>query len=156
MFLVRLIYASRISDEFIIDDVKDIVNKATRSNALNDITGLLCFNRNYFLQCIEGERDVVNATFNRISKDVRHEEITLVDYCEITEREFTDWAMEYVPESHVSMTLTRKFSANRVFNPLNMSGASCHHFIRAIRGASMRDSNDVANEDIGIPPNSEN
>ncbi len=151
MYLVRLIYASRISDEFRINDLKGIVKTAVRRNAANDITGLLCFNRNYFLQCIEGERSVVNETFNLICRDSRHEKVTLVSYEDITEREFTDWAMEYVPESKVSMALTRKYSAGRIFKPFEMSGESCLMFIRAIRGASQWPSEDVAGEDADMP-----
>lgn len=151
MFLVRLIYASRISDVFKIEDVKDIVAKAIKRNAQNDITGLLCFNRNYFLQCIEGEREVVNKTFSKICADTRHEKVTMLSYEEITEREFTDWAMEYVPESQVSMALTRKYSASCIFNPFEMSGPSSHMFIKAIRGASLRDKSDIDKEDEHAP-----
>lgn len=151
MFLVRLIYASKISSAFEIEHVKDIVEKATRRNIKNDITGLLCFNRNYFLQCIEGERSVVNETFNKICADERHERVTMMSYDEIKEREFTDWAMEYVPESQVSMALTRKYSASCIFNPFEMSGESSKLFIKAIRGASLRDTDDVAKEDQDAP-----
>lgn len=61
MFLVRLVYASQISDHFSADDIESILKKARKNNKKLNVTGLLCFNRKYFLQCLEGSRTNVNT-----------------------------------------------------------------------------------------------
>lgn len=48
MELVRLVYASQISDEFNETDIVNILETARSNNLKNGVTGLLCFNRKYF------------------------------------------------------------------------------------------------------------
>ncbi|MFT6154311.1 MAG: hypothetical protein ACJA1X_001663 [Bermanella sp.] len=56
MFLTRLVYASTISENFNCDDIEGILAVARKNNKQNNITGMLCFNRKYFLQCLKGSR----------------------------------------------------------------------------------------------------
>ena len=69
MFLTRLVYTSKISDVFESSDIENILVTARRENERNNITGMLCFNRKYFLQCLEGSREDVNQTYHRILND---------------------------------------------------------------------------------------
>ena len=46
-----------------------------------------------FLQVLEGEFEAVNAIFERISRDVRHENVQVISFAEIEKRKFSEWAM---------------------------------------------------------------
>jgi hypothetical protein len=129
MYLVRLIYASTISSDFTPEDMDQILETARRINHKNDVTGLLCFNRNYFLQCLEGGRGAVNATYHRILKDPRHDNVVLLDYREIVKREYRKCSMAYVPEKMLTDDINLMYSNSRKFDPYSMKGKSAHEMM---------------------------
>lgn len=135
MYLVRLVYASMISEAFNHEDIPSILEAAREQNRKKDVTGLLCFSRKIFLQCLEGSRTNVNETYHRILNDPRHERIVLLDYKEILEREFDEWAMGYIPESSLTKPVNLKYSGSIEFDPYDMSGESAHRLMVELRQA---------------------
>lgn len=135
MFLTRLVYTSTISDSFNNDDITAILETARKQNGKKNVTGMLCFNRKYFLQCLEGSRTNVNQTYYNILNDPRHCNIIMLDYKEITMREFSDWSMGYMPESNLTAPINLKFSGTDDFNPYAMSGESAHQMMLALKNA---------------------
>jgi hypothetical protein len=133
MFLVRLIYTSRITSGFGPEEVSSILEKARISNSKNEVTGLLCFNNTFFLQCIEGSRKKVNETYHKILNDKRHSDILMLNYCEIIEREFDKWSMGYMPQSSLTKPLNLKYSGTAHFDPYEMSGESAHRLMLALK-----------------------
>ena len=133
MYLARLIYTSTKSDEFAPDDIAMILNEAKNENIKNNVTGILYFNRNYFLQCLEGSRDDINATYQRIIKDPRHKHPVLLQYKEITHREFDSWSMGYVPETSATDPINLKFSSSKNFTPYEMSGESAFQLLMTLK-----------------------
>ncbi|MBD3670640.1 MAG: BLUF domain-containing protein [Gammaproteobacteria bacterium] len=129
MYLVRLIYVSKIANGFGADDIEHILDTARTKNKADNITGLLCFGSDIFLQCLEGSRAKVNAAYHRILNDSRHEDIVMLDYQEIIEREFSEWSMGYVPESSLTAPLNLKYSGNNVFDPYKMTGESTQRLL---------------------------
>jgi hypothetical protein len=126
MYLTRLVYASSINATFKSEDIEDILSEARLHNEKNNVTGMLCFNRKYFLQCLEGSRTAVNTTYHKILNDPRHSRIIMLDYKEITSREFDQWSMGYMPESSLTAPINIKYSGNSDFSPYDMSGESAH------------------------------
>lgn len=133
MFLTRLVYASTISENFNCDDIETILSAARKHNKKNNVTGMLCFNRKYFLQCLEGSRTNVNQTYHKILNDSRHSHIVLLDYKEITRREFGAWSMGYMPESSLTAPMNLKYSGKSEFIPYEMSGESAHQMMLELR-----------------------
>ena len=133
MFLVRLIYVSEISEYFTPDDIESILTTARKCNTAKDVTGLLCFNRKYFLQCLEGSRTNVNQIYHKILNDKRHQRIIMLDYKEINAREFDKWSMGYMPESSLTKGLNIKYSGSATFEPYDMTGDSAHLLMLALR-----------------------
>ena len=133
MFLTRLVYASTISEDFNCDDIEDILAVARKNNKQNNITGMLCFNRKYFLQCLEGSRTNVNNAYHKILNDNRHSRIVMLDYKEITMREFSAWAMGYMPESSLTAPTNLKYSGKSEFIPYEMSGESAHQMMLELK-----------------------
>ena len=126
MYLVRLVYASRISNCYSPDDIEDILKIAKANNHETGVTGILCFSRKYFLQCLEGGRQAVNKTYHQILNDPRHEQIVLLDYRQIDQREFSRWGMAYVPEQAMTDDINLLFSRSRDFDPYSISGEGAH------------------------------
>ncbi|MFY8273894.1 BLUF domain-containing protein [Pseudoalteromonas sp. SSDWG2] len=126
MYLIRLIYASRVQDNFNTDDVAQILEASRKNNRKADITGLLCFNHKYFLQCLEGSRARVNSLYQRILHDQRHQDILLLSYGEVAERHFSNWSMGYIPETAITRDVALRFSGKGEFNPYEMTGPSAH------------------------------
>lgn len=124
MFLTRLIYVSTITEKFGDTSLEDILKIGRLNNTKNGITGMLYFKNKYFLQCLEGERSVINATYNKIRNDERHSNIVLLEYNQIEMREFKDWCMGYIPSSKLTDDLILQFSPSAVFTPYEMSGTS--------------------------------
>jgi hypothetical protein len=133
MFLIRLIYASKISPTFPYEEINSIVSTSESNNKLVNVTGVLCYSNKYFLQCLEGTRDNVNSLYDKILKDKRHYDATILKYDEVAEREFNDWSMGYIPPAKFSEALVTKFSGEKDFNPYNMNGDRCHKLLKALR-----------------------
>ncbi|MBB6124836.1 hypothetical protein FHS92_002589 [Sphingobium subterraneum] len=68
---------------------------AQRSNAAKGITGMLVVGGRRFLQALEGERDVVKMTFDRIARDPRHMGIVTLGDTPIASRSFAQWSMGF-------------------------------------------------------------
>jgi len=88
-----LIYKSRCKGMADWDLVNSILTSSAHNNPANDITGLLVASETHFLQVLEGEFESVNETFERISRDTRHDKVQLISFTEVEERLFGDWAM---------------------------------------------------------------
>lgn len=133
MFLVRLIYASQPSKSFKPEDIEKILVSARQNNVAKVVTGLLYFNQNYFLQCLEGSRSAVNEIYHRILRDDRHQMPLILEYTEIRERDFSKWEMAYLPETETTRKLYAKFSGLTEFSPYHMRGDSCHKLMIELR-----------------------
>lgn len=129
MFLVRLVYASTKSDQWPEAGIEDILATAQANNPSSHVTGLLCFNRKYFLQCLEGSRDAVNTIYHHILNDTRHQDQVLLKYEETAARDFDSWSMGYVPESSLTSQVLLKYSGSSAFDPYKMSGDNAHRLL---------------------------
>ena len=78
--LVRLMYASRAAEHIGADDLAAILKVSKANNPAAGITGVLCscLSNGIFMQVLEGGRDAVNALYNRITRDERHRDPTLL------------------------------------------------------------------------------
>lgn len=135
MHLTRLIYTSTMCEGVNVSNIEEIIDTARENNQPLNITGLLCFNRNYFLQCLEGSRADVNAVYQKILKDNRHTNVEMLDYIEIQDREFGDWSMGYVPSSDITTSLNLKHSGTSEFNPYTMTGDAAYSLMRDLKSS---------------------
>jgi hypothetical protein len=129
MHLIRLIYASKISSHFSQGDIDHILESSSRNNPRFHLSGILTFNDDYFLQCIEGSRVNVNQLYHKILTDNRHYDPAIVKYEEIDQRDFSEWMMGYIPIKKVSGDLVKRYSGEKGFNPYSMSGSACHKLL---------------------------
>lgn len=80
-------------------DLGAIFLSARHNNREQDITGALLVTERYFVQTLEGAEDAVRALYDRIEKDSRHDEVTLLQAGTAGERVFGRWAMARVGAS---------------------------------------------------------
>lgn len=90
----QLVYISSLRRGMAVDPAA-ILDQARRNNARARVTGLLFFDGKRFLQALEGEDAVIDATFARIRQDERHHALVVLSDRAIDTREFGDWAMAY-------------------------------------------------------------
>ncbi len=121
MSIVQLIYASSVSEGLSVMEIKVLVEKAQISNKALSVTGFLCANSQYFLQCIEGEEVVIDALFQKISKDSRHHSITILKKRKVESQQFRAWSMGAVLDIDRHRNIVDGFFPDGVFNPSLLS-----------------------------------
>jgi len=120
--LVRLMYASRATDEVDQDALVAILKRAKAHNPSIGVTGVLCFSSGVFLQVLEGGRSAVSALYNRITTDPRHRDVVLLSYEEVDERRFAVWSMGQANMSRLNPALLLKYSETATLDPYVVSG----------------------------------
>ena len=93
MSLRRIIYTSQASEQFTKRKLLDLLHTSRGYNTIDNISGLLMHKDGYFLQIIEGEHDVVEDLFQRLSNDTRHKNIKMILDRSVESRLFSNWAM---------------------------------------------------------------
>lgn len=124
MLLTRLIYASRAADALTAADHEQILEASRRNNGKAGVTGILAFGAREFLQCLEGSREAVNATYARILGDPRHQDVQLIDCREIERRWFGEWGMHGLAPSRLTRQRVLRFSDRELFTPTRMPAAN--------------------------------
>lgn len=130
--LVRLIYASRSATDITSKLLADILSKAQVHNPEHGITGLLCYDNDIFVQVVEGGRAEVNGLFQQLACDPRHQDVTLLQYCEITERRYANWSMGMVALNKLNMSLLLRYSSNPQFDPFRVSGETTARLLETL------------------------
>lgn len=102
-------------------DVGRILMQSRKNNPKIEVGGVLYFSNNYFFQCLEGEQDVVNDLYQRISTDPRHKDIQTLSVKRINQRMFSNWSMKYVTTEDQVVQLIKKHGMAE-FNPYEFDG----------------------------------
>lgn len=91
-----IIYCSKLipQNESVQTILADINSKASRKNSQYNITGLLIFENNHFIQAVEGDDMQVDLLIDKISKDQRHEQMTILVDKPVQQRHFNNWNMD--------------------------------------------------------------
>ena len=77
----------------------DIFRVARSENEAAGITGALLITDHWFVQALEGDTATVQSLYERICRDDRHENVTLIEAQPVPERVFSRWAMAQVSAS---------------------------------------------------------
>ncbi|WP_407050994.1 BLUF domain-containing protein [Methyloraptor flagellatus] len=105
------------------DLVKVILSACTAYDAASGLSGALAFSDRYFVQGMEGERELLTRQFLKISQDERLSHLTLCHCEEIAVRRFVGWTVAFA--GHNSEALDRLFLRHSVTNhldPTRMTG----------------------------------
>lgn len=99
--LHRLVYRSSLSvpasAERRREMVAAILDVSRRRNAAAGLTGALLHAGEGVVQVLEGPLQPLEDTYDRISADLRHTGLVLLQFVPIAERSFPEWRMALVP-----------------------------------------------------------
>jgi len=129
MRLVRLVYVSRMTPECDTLALQEILEVSRRKNEDRDITGVLCYDPRFFMQCLEGPRAAVNELYADIVHDSRHKDVTLLEYCDVRERQFADWSMAFLKAADLDQETLRKHAVGERFDPYALGAEQARDFL---------------------------
>lgn len=116
MALIHLIYVSTARAAADAAMLETILATSSRNNTRDEITGMLLYAGGTFMQVLEGEESVVDATHHRIEHDPRHTGIFVLERAPIAERSFSQWSMGF------RQVGTADVEANPAFAPFFSEG----------------------------------
>ncbi len=120
--LVRLLYASRAAQAVTQSTIDSIMQQSRTHNPAQGITGVLCYGGDVYMQALEGGRGPVNALYNRIVLDARHQQVMLLHYEEVSERRFAGWTMGQVNLANVNPSVLLKYLEKAELDPFAVPG----------------------------------
>lgn len=98
--LHKIVYCSRnlIQGEqpFRGTEVAQILKASRKNNQQLNVTGALLYSSTFFAQVLEGPRQSIEKIFERIQRDDRHGEVTVLESSASDQRDFPDWSMAHV------------------------------------------------------------
>ncbi len=92
--IYQLAYVSGATSAFSVNALRRLAGGAARSNRLSNITGMLLYHNQRFLQLLEGDRQRVSELFTRICQDDRHDSILVLMQRSVPVRQFPTWSMK--------------------------------------------------------------
>ena len=141
MSLYRLLYVSENQIEAgqgaLARELSSILKASNRNNRPLGLTGALVFDDLWFLQVLEGERDDVWRTFERIRTDPRHDGVRLVEFLEVEERTFGNWWMGLAMRNERTRPHFAPFVQNNVLQVKTMRPAQILGLMRALAGLGL-------------------
>ncbi len=124
--LYRLVYASKnLFDGSEADaeaEVAQILAASRRNNAKAGVTGALMFNGGAFAQVLEGPQRGVEDTFERIQRDIRHGDVTVLECGPVPARSFDSWSMAFVGQSTKGQALWSGLATESGFDLGRLNG----------------------------------
>lgn len=130
--LISMTYVSRANSDVSAEDFNEILKQAQENNAANGITGMLIFNKDYFLQTIEGPRAQINRLLYGLIADQRHYDLQLLETREIKHREWAKWSMNYASPTEQNAAVYLKYSTTVNFNPYLLNAESANNLMREL------------------------
>ena len=91
----QLAYVSTAAAPWARLQLLELLGRSRASNATNDVTGMLLYRGDRFLQLLEGERSCVTELYGRIAVDRRHQDVTTVLARRRLTRQFASWTMAF-------------------------------------------------------------
>ena len=134
--LYRLVYYSHsrlaASAAAMADSVGSILDAARRNNPRLGVTGALMFNRGCFAQVLEGTRESVARTFERIQQDRRHGDVSLLEFAPAKARAFENWSMAFVGASVPDAATFGAIAGESRYDPAKMNAEALFEVLQAL------------------------
>jgi hypothetical protein len=128
MGIYQIVYYSRNTiygdEETYLKNVKRILAGARCNNKLREITGFLLSDRSWFFQVLEGEKQALAATLNKIYADTRHTGLTIIQNQLIVTRSFDNWSMGCSVKTPEKYTIFSRHGVGVQLDPRKLSAES--------------------------------
>jgi hypothetical protein len=124
MKLIRLTYFSRnrLSDWYASRDsgISEILAVSVANNLRDGVTGALICDERWFVQALEGAESKVSSAFERILRDQRHRDVSLVTMQAVNERRYPNCAMVCLFRNEDNDAVFRHYGEDEHFDPRQM------------------------------------
>jgi hypothetical protein len=91
-FLIYISAANQLMSDL---ELTDLLSHCRLRNSHDELTGMLLYKDGSFMQVLEGKKEDVFRTYERVQKDTRHKDIFLLREREIERRNFDGWSMGF-------------------------------------------------------------
>lgn len=105
--ILQTIYISEATDTMNSNSLLKILKASRAYNVKNDISGILLYRNNTFIQLLEGPKDKIECLYNKILLDKRHKNCFVILEQESKKRSYPNWSMGF-----------EDLSDDRVYNQL--------------------------------------
>jgi hypothetical protein len=120
--LAHLSYCSHAQSLIRQADLDSIVEASQRNNQRDDITGLLTYSGEVFVQFVEGPPEALRRLMDRLQSDPRHSDIIILSEGSAHERILAGWDMELVTREEAHRVLRDALSeADTYINVIGLS-----------------------------------
>ena len=131
--MLQLCYASeRIeSEQELLQELSDILATARNFNQQHQFHGVLYYSHGKFFQCLEGQTEIVESLFQRISRDARHHNVLRFEDAIVEQSHFSEWSMKYVHKhSEISSLFSRL--GFKQFEPHALQQSGISEFLKVL------------------------
>ncbi|MEQ8550314.1 MAG: BLUF domain-containing protein [Cyclobacteriaceae bacterium] len=90
-----LLYVSHTDNTFSQGELELLLNESRTNNKKFEITGMLIYLKNQFIQILEGEKETVLNLYHKITQDQRHHKVSKLLSGEHEHRNFNSWSMAF-------------------------------------------------------------
>ncbi len=114
--------------------LQDIVGFAQPRNRQDGITGVLFCENGHFIQVMEGEESDLRRTFQRIARDPRHRDISILVDEPVAARSFQEWSLDtfFVDTPNLVTPETLRDLRDLYMRNLEMDAAQMVAFLKAL------------------------
>ncbi|RYZ27062.1 MAG: hypothetical protein EOP01_08190 [Propionibacteriaceae bacterium] len=135
------VYVSVAAEPWDQVDLTALLAQSRTANAAVDVTGLLLYRDDVFMQVLEGEEEVVRALYRRIAADPRHHDVANIWVAYAPQRRFPDWSMGFRHLEHDELALeghrdllALESAARRGLDPdVPFPGGEVNRVVRGVR-----------------------
>ena len=119
----HIIYLSQATNPVSDRQLQEILLQSRRYNSERNITGLLLYGNQHFMQVLEGEQQAIAALYEKIKRDARHGSVVTFANKAIEQRTFAEWSMAFKPASAEQLAYLMDFAPLTPFTAeqLNMT-----------------------------------
>lgn len=93
--MLSIMYVSTSAYPMGVQELDALLLRARAKNTSADITGLLLYKDEQFMQVMEGPDDAVRGLFENISADERHHDVRRLAEKQTVRRQFSQWSMGF-------------------------------------------------------------
>lgn len=93
-------YVSTANIDLQVQGVKDIMLTTNEYNKDKEITGILLYNERNFFQLIEGEKEIIQNLYGKITKDSRHKDIIKFLEKPVYRNAFDGYLTDFITDSN--------------------------------------------------------
>ena len=112
--------------------LSSILSASNRNNKPLGLTGALIFDNQWFMQVLEGEREKVWRTFERISEDERHTDMIVAEVVESDSRTFGNWWMGLATRNSSTEHVFASFLNDGKLDPRRMAATEILALMTAV------------------------